>query len=217
MDYKEFSNFLNDRMRERGLNIKRLSELSGISIKNLELIFSGNSERLPSAPYLKGYIFKLGEILDFDPDEVWDRMKKSAGGKNEEVDELPKNRFSRESYLKYMVAGTIIFLLVVYGFSRFYKISGTPFLDISYPRDNMAVVSENPISISGRASNTDELKMNGESVQIQQDGQWKKEVFLQAGINTIEITAKKFLGREIKITRQIIYQPAANTSPAGAQ
>ncbi len=213
MEHSEFANFLNERMRERGLNMKRLSEVSGVSIKHLEAIFSGDENRMPSYPYLKGYLLKLGEILDFNSDEAWEHMKKFSESKSAgKTDELPKNRFSKKSDGKYFIMGAVILILFVYGIFRFYNISGTPLITISYPQENMVVVGdENSISLAGDVSNTSELIINGEQIQIQPNGSWQKAISLQQGINTVEITAKKFLGRETKVIRQIIYHPASPT------
>ena len=216
MDYSDFANFLNERMRERNLTFKRLSELTGVSVRHLEALSSGNPDRLPSAPYLKGYLSRLGEVLGFDPDEAWKEMKKMAEAKSSgKSDEPSRNRFSREPIGKYVIAGIVVFLFLLYAGLRFYKISGTPSVTISSPQENMIVIGENSFSLAGNVSNSSELKINGEQVQVQSDGSWQKTVSLQPGINTVEITAKKFLGREAKIIKQIVYQPAP--ASAGGQ
>ncbi len=210
MDYYDFANFLNDRMRERNLNFKRLSELTGVSVKHLEALSSGNPDRLPSAPYLKGYLSRLGEVLGFDPDQAWEEMKKFTDAKSSgKADEPSRNRFSREPIAKYMIAGTVVFFLLLYAGLRFYEISGAPSLTISSPQENMVVTGENSFSLAGNVSNDGELRINGEQVQVQSGGNWQKTVSLQPGINTVEITAKKFLGRETKVMKQIIYQAPA--------
>jgi len=113
--------------------------------------------------------------------------------------------------------GGIAVVLVLYSVFRFYEISGKPDLSVSYPGENMAVVDAASISVSGQIYNGDEVKINGESVDIQPGGSWQKSVSLQPGINTLEITAKKFLGRETSVIRQVLYQPSATSSvPAQA-
>lgn len=207
MDYEEFSNFLRERAQEKNLGTKRLSELTGVSVKHLEAILSGDPARLPSVPYLKGYLTRLGEVLDFDPDEAWEEMKKMAAPKSSgKSDAPPQNRFSRRPIGKYAIWGVIASLVLAYLAVRLYEISGTPVLKIYSPEENMTAVEQNFFAVSGRASNANEVKVNGEFVQLRPDGGWEKTVFLQNGINTIEISAGKFLGRETKIIRQIIYK-----------
>ncbi len=213
MEYSEFANFLNERIHERGLTMKRLSELTGVSSKHLEGIFSGDPKRLPSPPYLRGYLMKLGEVLNFDSNEAWDQMKKLSEAKSSgKSDELPKNRFSKKPVGRYFLIGGIAIVVVLYASFRFYEISGKPDVTVAYPSENMITVDSSPISISGKISNADELRINGERVDIKQDGSWQKDVSLQPGINTMEITAKKFLGKEARLIRQIVFQPAQATS-----
>ena len=42
---------------------------------------------------------------------------------------------------------------------------------------------------------------------MESDGKFLKDYNLQPGTNEIEIKAKRFLGKEIKVVREIIYQP----------
>ncbi len=58
MDYSEFSNFLSERVREKGLSAKHLSELTGVSVKNIEAIFSGDPKRL--LPLALDYLARMG-------------------------------------------------------------------------------------------------------------------------------------------------------------
>lgn len=57
-----------------------------------------------------------------------------------------------------------------------------------------------------------ETNEEGDEVVIASDGSWQKNVFLQAGVNTFEISAQKFLGGTTDIMEQVIYNPTANVS-----
>ena len=127
------------------------------------------------------------------------------------TDELPKNRFSRKPMGGYLVIGVVAALLLAYFGFRFYKISGTPVIMLTYPSENMTVVYGNYISIYGKVSNSDEFAVNGKQIQPQPDGKWEETVMLDPGINSVEITAKKFLGRESKIDLQIVYVQSTST------
>lgn len=213
MEYSDLSNFLNERMRERGLTAKRLSELTGISVKHLEALFEGRFEHLPPAPYFRGYLLKLGQILGFDADEWWDELKKARPAKSSApTDEMPKNRFKEEPVKKYIILGALALLLILYFGSRFSRIFGQPNITVSYPSENVTIVSQNTVSLSGRLTNGDSLHINSEAISPAQNGDWQKIISLQPGMNTVEISAKKFLGRETKIIRQIIYEPPKSSS-----
>lgn len=208
MEYSDLGSFLSERMRERGLTAKRLSELTGVSAKHLEALREGRFDQLPPAPYLRGYLMKLGQVLDFETDDWWESIKRAQPIKNpRQTDEMPKNRFKKESIKKYIIPSALAIILIFYFGFRFSKIFGQPIITISYPSENVTIVNQNSVSIMGRVTDADTLKVNSETIPLGQNGDWQKIISLQPGMNTVEISATKFLGRETKIIRQIIYEP----------
>src|SRR3989344_140089 len=94
----DFGAFLAGRIKDKGFSMKKLAEVSGISVKYLESIAQGDLKHLPPAPYLHGYLVKLAGILDFDHELWWERLKKEDAVKiSGRSDELPKNRFAQLS------------------------------------------------------------------------------------------------------------------------
>jgi len=210
MGEESFSSFLTSRIKDRGVNLKKLSELSGISMKHLEALCHGDFWSMPSAPYLRGYLIKLGEILDFDPNPWWSKIKSAGFVKNSGAgDAPPKNRFIKPQFLRFIWIAVVALFFAVYLSLQFSKIIGQPSLKLVYPDKNPAVSVINAITIQGTVSNLNELTLNGEVISVGKDGSWEKIVLLEPGLNTLEIKAKKFLGGETKIVEQIIYQPTS--------
>ncbi len=208
----DFEQFFNQRVKERGFNLKKLSEVSGIATKHLESLANGDFGNLPSAPYFRGYLQKLGEILDFDWEAWWPRFKnaglvKGAGAK----DQPPRNRFLSPAIYKnlWLIVGALV--ITFYFIFQATRIFGKPVVAITNPTQNPVTVSTPEITIAGTLRNGSELYLNGEFVQIGKDGSWQKIVLLGPGLNSLEISAKKFLGGETKIVEQIIYQAESAT------
>ena len=203
-----FQDFFNSKIRERGLTLKKLSELSGITLKYLEYLSAGNFEALPSAPYFRGYLEKLGKILDFDHKEWWQNIKKEEVVKTAGTeDRLPKNRFALSSPRKFIWPAIVLLLVVFYFGVRFSKIFGEPQVRVSYPTEDLTNTASREIVVRGELKDGDKLVINGEVINVEMDGAWEKNILLEPGLNTIEIRAKKFLGRETRIIRQILYKP----------
>src|ERR1700690_1518674 len=100
MDNEEiiFQEFFAMRLKERGVSLKKLSDITGISPTHLENMFHGNLENMPSAPYFRGYLMRIGKVLDFDGEVWWERLRADGLIKNSgELDSLPKNRFLKQS------------------------------------------------------------------------------------------------------------------------
>lgn len=212
----DFGSFLNDKLRERGMNLKKLSELTGIAPNHLENLGEGNWSVMPPAPYVYGYLKKIGRVLDFDPEEWWTELKQSGLIKNPSFfDEPTPNRYHRLPKISarnvWLLATVIVFLFAYLGL-RFSKILGDPILSVAYPDQNVVVVQTETIDIRGTMKNGDKLTLNGEIMALSADGSWQKNVTLKPGLNTIEMTASKFMGREIKIVRQVFYEPPAEAT-----
>ncbi|MBU6500389.1 MAG: hypothetical protein KGJ89_00980 [Patescibacteria group bacterium] len=210
-----FAEFLRERIKDTGINIKKLSDASGIAVKHLEGMLSGNLENLPSAPYFRGYLIRLGEILNFDFEPWWSSLKNSGAIKGAHAP-LPKNRFVRKSIPKIAWVGTFVAIIIIYFLFQYSHILGKPEITLISPSGNPALSLVNQVDISGSLNNGGTLYINGEQISINKDGTWSKMVLLQTGINSLKITAKKFLGGETSIMEQIIYQPQT-TSSAPAQ
>lgn len=209
-----FPFFLVQRLKEKGLSLKRLSDLTGIALKHLENLNSGNTGDLPPAPYLRGYFQKIGDILEFDGERAWKEFQfeneiQTSGSE----DSLPKNRFAKSAASKKTwVISVIMVIIAVIAIFRLPSILGRPQIDIAYPSQELSGVKTSQILMRGKIEGGDKLTINHEDVIIKEDGTWQKSVFLQPGLNTIEITAKKFLGQETSILRQIIYEPPPETT-----
>jgi transcriptional regulator with XRE-family HTH domain len=204
----DFKNFIHERMRSRGFTIKKLSEISGITPKHLQNIVNADLEKLPPAPYLHGYLERLGHILEFDPEQWWQTFK-STGivTSSGELDQLPQNRFNKPPSHKNLIIAVIAILVVIYFVLRFGEIFGKPSLAVIYPTQSETVLKNNSILLRGRVSTNDEVFINGNKVEIDDTGYWEEDMSLSKGLNNFEIVAKRFLGRETKTLRQVIYEP----------
>jgi len=220
-DEMTFGEFLARRMKDGGLSVKRLSEATGVAPNHLENILHNNLEHMPSSPYFRGYLIRIGKALGFDGEEAWEKLKrdgliKSAGPS----DSLPGNRFIKKSLARFIWPVVVIAVVVgAYLAFELPRITGKPGLIITYPSQNPYTADSNTLTIVGVVQNADSLYLsNGdasdtEEVAIAPDGSWQKTVLLQSGLNGFRIVAKKFLGTETYIVEQIIYeQPSAATS-----
>ena len=219
MDPEEttFEIFLRDRIKEKGISLKRLSDVSGIASNHIENLLKGDFEHVPPTPYFRGYLMRLGEVLDFDGEAWWLKIKKGGDvGKSGPTDALPNNRFAKKSPAKIVaISAVILALLFIFAFSLPHII-GKPIITITSPTStdgNPSVITSSSVVIQGTVKNADSLYINGDEVTIANDGSWQKNVLMpQNGVNPFEISAKKFLGGTTNIMEQIIYNAPAETS-----
>lgn len=227
MNYEEilFEEFLQEQLKDKGMSLKRLSEATGISPNHLENMLHGNFDEMPSAPYFRGYLIRIGKVLNFDGEAWWERLRKdSVVKKSGPEDELPRNRFMKAATPKMFwgIAVAALIIIVYFAF-QFPKIFGRPSITVTFPGTDPYATELTTITLQGTVRNADALYLsngdasNSEEIAIGPGGAWQKTVLLQNGLNPFEIRAKKLLGSEITKTLQIIYQgPSATSSSSTA-
>jgi len=214
-----FEQFFAEKIKERGVSLKKLAEMTGIAPTHIESLLRGDYDSMPSAPYFHGYMIHLGAILDFDGEEWWAKLRKDGVIKNSgELDTLPRNRFIKQSPPKYLWAIAAGILVLIYLAFQAPRIFGKPTLVVTFPDANPYVTASSTITLGGTVNGADSLYLvgaNGETEQIiiAADGSWQKQVLLGIGPNPFQISAKKFLGGETSVTEQIFYQSAGGATP----
>jgi hypothetical protein len=210
-----FTEFFNNKLKEKGLTLKQLSAATGIAMKHLESFGHGRFENLPSAPYVHGYFIKLAEIMDFDPEEWWGRIKEEdtvhrAGS----GDRMPGNRFTRGRGRALLWSGTALALVILYFAARLTTILGEPQIFLTAPGPEVTNVTASTIVFEGSIRNGDSLTIGGDSVPLGPEGEFSTEVRLRPGRNVIQVRARKTLGREATLTRDINYDATQVILPA---
>jgi hypothetical protein len=201
---------LTELLQDKNINLAKLSELTGVSERYLEALIEEKYEKLPAAPYVRSYLFKIAEVLNTDGQKLWEEYQKNTQLKKSGVnDPLPRNRYRpRPGNKKIVVLIIIIILLLGYLIFRFRSFIGQPSLTLFGPLANSAnlIVSVPLIKIEGQIKSGEQLTINKEKVYIDENGYFQKDFSLQPGLNIAQFQIKKFLGREISINKQILYQ-----------
>jgi len=211
---KDLKIIISDAINSKNISVEQLAEITGIPERYILAIQNTDLKKLPSKPYIGGYLKKISGVLGLNYEEMWKLYKKELEEKTSgEYDKLPENRFaikhvSREKKLA-VVFGVVLVLYIIFNLSR---ILGNPVISISNPNTPVVLFSS-PINlyiITGTAEPKDKLTINGEEIAINTDGTFSKELKLLPGENNLEFKIKKFLGREKTIIRKVQYQPINN-------
>ncbi len=93
---KNLANLILEALKLKGLNLDKLSQLTGVSERSLALILEERFEKLPSAPYIHGYLLKIAEVLNLDGQKLWQEYLKNNAEirRSGQEDTLPLNRFA---------------------------------------------------------------------------------------------------------------------------
>jgi len=73
------------------------------------------------------------------------------------------------------------------------------------PASEGSTVAQETILLQGRTDPAYVVTVNGSEAYVGKDGLFQKEIRLQEGINSVEFVVRKFLGKEARIVRNIVY------------
>ncbi|MEK7635854.1 MAG: helix-turn-helix domain-containing protein [Patescibacteria group bacterium] len=204
---KNFHEFFSEIVKNSGSSIEKLAELTSISPRYLKAFCDGDFKKLPSLPYVRGYLMKISNILGIDGQELWSAYKEELKAKIVIDDTLPLNRFAlKPRSFKNLAIGIVIIFAIIFLVWRLDDLLGIPKIEIANPANDL-IINEDIINIKGTINNyRDKLLINNEEVFIAKDGKFEKEYRLAPGVNNIEFRLKRFLGKETSEVRRVIYQ-----------
>ena len=204
------SETLKEILDTKGITLEKLSESTDIPKRYLDALINGDLAKLPPAPYVRGYLVKIAKALRIDNEELWQNYNNEVSLKTSgQNDKISANRFALPiRHDKRTILFIIILIsVIIYLTFQWDNIFGSPKLEIINPAVAEVTVKEPIIKVSGRIDPKDKLIIDTEEVIADPTGWFEKDISLQSGPNNIVFTVKRFLGKEVKIIRQINYQP----------
>lgn len=195
-------------MRKENISLERLETLSGVSGRHLSLFLEGKYEKLPAAPYVRGYLLKIAKVLGLNGEELWQEFAENSeelrtSGKH---DTLPENRFiSKNSLVRILIAlGALVVILAIMGIRML--VLDNPNIKFSNLEDEITTVESEVFKIQGSLKPGFKLTLNGKEIVVDEKGNFEEEVNLESGFNTLIFIAKKVLGKEHRFPKQVFYE-----------
>lgn len=211
LDQETASLEIKKRRQEKNLSIDEISKKLNISARHLEAIEQGSLNSVPSGIYGKNFLKEYIVFLGLDYKEFIEIFEKDFITRNKKDEkEMFSRQVAKNSYFlatPKIIKNTIIFVITLGCF--FYlgyaikNIISPPSLAIESPENNY-VTTKKTVEVRGTTEKEAEIKINGETILGDADGNFSKEISLKDGVNNIIITAKKKHGKEIVIQRQIL-------------
>jgi len=204
---RHISELLQELMQERSISVDKLSLVTNIPRRFVVALLEGDFKRLPAKPYVRGYLARIAAAMSIDPTILLKAYKNSTEVRSSgEKDVLPVNRFAiRKANKNFIIVFLIIVIIAGFLAWRMKDILGKPSIEVGLPETTL-VTREQIIRISGTINPKDRLTLNREMIYTDEAGKFEKEVSLSPGLNTLEFNVKRFLGRETKVVKQILYE-----------
>ena len=208
-DPRKLRDIIGDQCEAKEITPADLAQKTETPQRYIEALLAGDTSRLPAFPYIRPHLVSIGETLGLPPELLTTKYKEEFGAMHSgSADKLPGNRFALPSYRRQYLIGiacvAVLMLAVFISRSGFF---GQPVLTIEMPPISPSpYITAAPVLIlAGHTDPGDSLFINGQHVPVGSGGIFTKEYQLLPELNVFEFSSKRFLGREIKITRQVYY------------
>jgi len=165
---------------------------------------------LPAGLYAKNYLKKYADFLGVDlssRSDLWSSLQAEIQSSNPFSQKvLKKSRLLIfPKIIRNIIISLAILICFLYLIFYFNKIILPPKLTLLQPDSDLSV-QESSIMVIGQTEKEAEIKINGELILSDINGDFSKLVDLKKGVNTIEVSAKKKYSRENIIIRQILVE-----------
>lgn len=210
MKIKSVGEILRDERVSHNVTIEYLAEKTKIKQEYLEFLEKNRFEKLPSAPFIKGYIKTYARIFGFEYKPLVAILrrdyKESAKGKlipRDFIKPVLRKRITwNPMTASVMIASSVFATLAAFVIYKWYIFNKPPFIEIYSPEENSEVASQ--VIVEGKTDPEAILSVNSQPVTLQTDGQFKTEILVpREGINTITIEATDKRGKTNLIQKSI--------------
>ena len=201
-------------LRSEGrVTLFEVSRETKIPVKYIEMIEEGKYEKLPPDVYVKGFLRAYAEFLGIEPKKIiklYEREKDIKNNLNGGEKKAPlvkkKTRLSHFVVTPRIIIAVSVAVVVIGGFSYLYsqigRFAAVPRLVITSPASDENIPG-NSISVSGYTDEDAKLTINGQPVLVSDKGEFKEDILLQSGVNSITISALNRFNKEISKTVNI--------------
>ncbi|MBI2031474.1 MAG: helix-turn-helix domain-containing protein [Candidatus Levybacteria bacterium] len=200
---------LSEERQRKGLTLEEIASATKIRKDFLVAIEKSDYKKLPSTAYAQGFVRNYAKFLKFNEKEILALFKREIDT-NKELRVLPVGLSGKTDIpiqrTKIKRAAVLIFLIlsILLGYIAFqyrYAIINPP-LEVLNPIEN-AKISSNTLIVTGETEPSAAVFVNEESVSVDQDGKFRKEITVFPGKTTINISSVNRFGKRTVLNRHI--------------
>lgn len=204
-----FGELLRELRSNQGLELNFISRKLGIKEDYLIAIEKNRLDLLPSGIYRKNFLKKYADFLEINKKVLINKLKELES--EEKDDPFINKKITKKHLIVFpKIIKVILFSLAILAcflYLIFYarKVVTPPELIISAPENNL-LTKNRSIEVIGKTEAEAELKINGEIILSNHDGNFSQTINLKSGLNNIIISAKKKYSQENIIIKQVLVE-----------
>jgi cytoskeletal protein RodZ len=184
----------------------RLEEATKIKKGFIEAIENENWEKLPEYPVLHGFISSIAKTLKVDVDMLTAILRRDYPPKKLDVNPKPdvSEKFSWSPRLTFLASSIVISVAILaYLVFQYMSFISPPRLEIFEPKEGQEIATSTLV-VEGKTDSDVVVRINNQSVLINDEGDFSEEINIFEGTGEIEIVATSRSGRITIIKRRIV-------------
>ncbi len=208
---RSVSSILRTARQNKGISLSEASRALKIHVRFLKALEEGNYSIFSSPVHLKGFLKNYSSFLSLPVDEILAFFRREYSiGQNVILTDSLKPLSSSVVLItpERIISTTVIFLTLfffVYLFFQYLYFTNAPGLTITEPIRDFKT-AENITSVSGHTNKDATLKINGQAINLTEEGSFSTVITLLDGVNILNFAAKNKLGKETRVARTIILE-----------
>lgn len=199
---------------EKKYTLETVEKQIKIRKKFLSALEENQWNKLPSLPYIKGFIRNYSNFLGLQGEEMLAIFRRQY--QFDEHDNLLPEGITKplnEPFIRFTpqtIVAILSFLLLavffIYLGVQYRSFTSAPTLLVSKPIEG-EILAADAVQISGKTDSDAVVEINNKKIALKDNGEFATELTLSPGINTITIESVSKYGKRKTITRTISIQP----------
>ena len=187
--------------KRKHLTLAQAEEQTKVRVRYLDALERGAYGELPANVYVLGFLAKYAEFLGAPKEELVSIYRRERGTDKYPQNIAPETQIKdRRAYLTPRIIVLFLVFLILAGFLGyiFYAVknfTSPPNLEIQSPSAE-TVIRQDSVEIIGKTDEGASLKINDQVVFLDDKGNFRETVKLQAGLNNIELRATNRVKKE---------------------
>lgn len=196
------------RREELGYSLHKIEVATKIRGRYLRAIEASDFANLPNDIYSKGFVRQYAGYLGLDG-KVFAKRYQEERGEPQKAQKQVKPRAialrlgATSSWAITLAVLSVLVVVIGYLLWQFSSLTSAPKLDLASPTQDM-VIDGASIEVKGSTASGSDVFLNDVALPSDVNGAFKTTLALQPGINEVRVVAKNKLGKETRITRNIL-------------
>ncbi len=199
---------LQARREELGYSLHKVEVATKIRGRYLRAIEASDFVNLPNDVYSRGFVRQYAQYLGLPGVHIAKRYQEERGGTQKPTKQVRPRAVAlrlgaTSRWAASLAVLAILALIIGYLLWQFSSLTSAPKLDLTSPTQDLVVDSAS-ITVKGSTDPGADIFLNDVVLPSDIDGSFSTTLALQPGINEVRVRAKNKLGKETRVTHNIL-------------